>query len=98
MHLPVNPRPNAGGTDIWVAVREDEGGVLITVEDAGPGVPEEEREQIFRAFRRGGTDGSPGVGLGLSLVSGFATLQGGRAWLEERPGGGASFRVLLPGA
>ena len=61
-------------------------------------MPEDEREQIFQAFRGSETDGSPGVGLGLSLVSGFATLQGGRAWLEERPGGGASFRVFLPAA
>jgi signal transduction histidine kinase len=34
----------------------------------------------------------------LSLVARFAELHGGRAWVEERPGGGASFRVHLPGA
>jgi signal transduction histidine kinase len=36
--------------------------------------------------------------VGLSLVAKFAELHGGRAWLEDRPGGGASFHVLLPGA
>ena len=34
--------------------------------------------------------------LGLTLVASFAALHGGRAWVEERSGGGASFRVLLP--
>jgi signal transduction histidine kinase len=57
------------------------------------------RQAIFEPFRQG--DGpkshSPGVGVGLSLVARFAELHGGRAWVEDRPGGGASFRVLLPG-
>ena len=41
---------------------------------------------------------SPGTGIGLSLVGEFAELHGGRAWVEERDGGGASFRVFLPAA
>src|SRR5581483_2810190 len=41
-------------------------------------------------------NGSPGTGIGLALVSQFARLHGGRAWVEEREGGGASFRILLP--
>ena len=39
---------------------------------------------------------SPGVGIGLSLVARFAALHGGRAWVEDRKGGGSSFRVFLP--
>ncbi len=39
---------------------------------------------------------APGVGIGLTLVARFAELHGGRAWAEEREGGGASFRVFLP--
>ena len=39
---------------------------------------------------------SPGTGIGLSLVGRFAQLHGGRAWVEDRPGGGASFKVFLP--
>jgi two-component system sensor histidine kinase KdpD len=38
------------------------------------------------------------VGVGLSIVANFARLHGGRAWVEDRQGGGASFRVFLPGA
>jgi signal transduction histidine kinase len=36
--------------------------------------------------------------VGLSIVSNFAKLHGGRAWVEDRVGGGASFRVFIPGA
>ena len=68
------------------------------VEDAGPGVPEELRDSIFEPFRQGNevVTHNPGVGIGLSLVTRFAELHGGRAWVEEREGGGASFRVYLP--
>ena len=76
-----------------------DGGVLIAVEDDGGGVPAELRDAIFEPFRQGPTvqSHSPGTGIGLSLVSRFAVLHGGRAWVEDRDGGGASFRVFLPG-
>jgi signal transduction histidine kinase len=55
---------------------------------------------VFEPFRQlpGASDHAPGVGIGLSLVARFAELHGGRAWAEERAGGGASLHVLLPGA
>ncbi|MEX2273977.1 MAG: PAS domain-containing protein [Actinomycetota bacterium] len=72
--------------------------VLLTVEDEGPGVADEVKTEIFEPFRRGpaGEQGPTGTGIGLSLVSSFAQLHGGRAWVEDRPGGGARFCVLLP--
>jgi signal transduction histidine kinase len=84
---------------VWVHVRRQDDGALISVEDDGAGVPEELRRAIFEPFRQGPQRArhSPGVGIGLSLVSRFAELHGGQAWVEERPGGGASFRVFLPG-
>jgi signal transduction histidine kinase len=90
---------SAEGT-IWVRVEAFEGGALLIVEDDGPGVPEELRATIFEPFRQGpiAATHSPGTGIGLSLVGRFAELHGGRAWVEDRPGGGASFRVFLPGA
>ena len=95
-------RHTPAGTPIWVRVSPaDDRGVLIVVEDAGPGVPEDLRDSIFEPFGQApavGHGSSPGVGIGLSLVARFAELHGGRAWVEDREGGGASFRVLLPPA
>jgi signal transduction histidine kinase len=72
-------------------------GVVIVVEDAGPGVPDDIKEAIFEPFRQGSENHpSPGTGIGLALVARFAELHGGRAWVEDRQGGGASFHALLP--
>jgi signal transduction histidine kinase/putative methionine-R-sulfoxide reductase with GAF domain len=82
---------------IWARVDRREDGVLVVVEDEGGGVPDELKDAIFEPFRQGPgpASASPGVGVGLSLVARFAELHGGRAWVEDRPGGGASFKVLL---
>jgi PAS domain S-box-containing protein len=86
------------GTPIWVRVDRRDPGALLTVADAGPGVPVEQRERIFQPFHRGpsAASHSPGSGVGLALVAQFAGLHGGRAWVEPRAGGGACFQVLLP--
>jgi PAS domain S-box-containing protein len=88
----------AVGVSVWLKTTASEDGVLISVEDAGEGVPADMSEEIFEPFRRGtgATATGAGMGLGLSLVSRFAQLHGGRAWVEDRPGGGASFNVHLP--
>jgi PAS domain S-box-containing protein len=83
--------------EIRVRTENREDGVLIAVDDRGPGVLEQDREAIFEIFKRGESVSQvPGTGIGLSLVTQFAALHGGRAWVEENAGGGASFRVLLP--
>lgn len=70
--------------------------ILLQVDDRGPGVPEREKLRIFEPFVRGARSrGMPGNGIGLSLVANFARVHGGRAWVEDRPGGGASFRVRI---
>ena len=85
-------------TPVWVKVARRDDGVLLAVEDAGSGVPRELRATLFEPFRRGpgAAAHAPGVGIGLSVVARFAELHGGRAWVQDRPGGGASFQVLLP--
>ncbi|HLA93181.1 MAG TPA: PAS domain-containing protein, partial [Actinomycetota bacterium] len=92
-------RHTEGDVGIWVRVFEQDGGAVIAVEDDGPGVPADLQSEIFEAFRQGPTVSahSPGTGIGLSLVAMFADLHGGRAWVQDREGGGASFRVYLPG-
>jgi PAS domain S-box-containing protein len=89
---------NAPGTRIWVTVRSEDGGVLILVEDEGTGVRDDLKGAVFEPFRQGDEvrKHAPGAGIGLSLVALFAELHGGRAWVEDRQGGGASFRVFLP--
>ncbi|HYG72498.1 MAG TPA: ATP-binding protein, partial [Actinomycetota bacterium] len=87
------------GTPLWVWVTKEPLGALLIVDDAGPGVPDDLKEAVFEPFRQGaGPNPSPGVGVGLSLVARFAELHGGSAWVQDRPGGGASFRVYLPDA
>jgi PAS domain S-box-containing protein len=88
----------SGGT-VWIAVHPHAGGAMLVVEDDGPGVPAELRTTIFEPFRQGPGMGMPatGTGIGLSLVQRFTELHDGRVWAEERSGGGASFRVFLPG-
>ncbi|MEX0989229.1 MAG: PAS domain-containing protein [Actinomycetota bacterium] len=86
------------GTHVWIRVVREDTGAVIAVEDDGTGVDPADRDRIFEAFRQGpeAPTHAPGVGVGLTLVARFADLHGGRAWVEERPGGGASFRVFLP--
>lgn len=88
-----------GGPDVEVAVRVEElnGEVQISVEDTGPGVPDEEKEAIFHRYeqhKRG-----VGEGLGLYLVQILVERYGGRVWAEDRvpgrPGEGAAFRFTL---
>jgi len=84
---------------VWIRVAAQDGGALISVDDEGAGVPDDLKEKIFVPFSRGPDAADlPGSGIGLSLVAGFAELHGGRAWVEDRPGRGASFRVFLPDA
>jgi PAS domain S-box-containing protein len=84
-----------GDSRIWVRVERTDEGALIAIEDDGPGVAAELREKIFEPFTQGPTAVQGGAGVGLALVARFAELHDGRAWVQERSGGGASFRVLL---
>ena len=70
-----------------------------TVDDAGPGVPVEDRERIFERFARGAGAARrslPGAGLGLAIVAETATRHGGAAWCADGPDGGARFCLSLP--
>ena len=84
------------GTEVRVELSRRDHGVLLAVEDSGPGIPDAEKEAVFEPFQRRAKSTVGGLGLGLFVVRKFAEIQGGRAWVEDAPGGGAAFRVLLP--
>ena len=85
------------GTKIAVSLAPEDEGLLLCVDDAGPGIPDAEKQEVFELFARGSNPAdAPGTGIGLALVAQFAALQGGKAWVQDAAGGGASFRVLLP--
>ena len=91
-----NARLHAGGaTDIRVS--RHEGGAYIVVQDAGPGIPAEDRERIFEPFyRRREAGDSAGTGLGLSIVRQIARVHRGDVVYAPRDGGGSRFVVTLP--
>jgi len=71
--------------------------ITYYVQDHGPGVPLKEREQVFDIFFRGkSSQGSRGTGVGLAIVRKIAIRCSGQAWVEQTPGGGATFCVSLP--
>jgi PAS domain S-box-containing protein len=85
------------GTDVAVRVEPDGDAVLIAVDDRGDGIPEHDRKAVFELFNRGDAyENVPGAGIGLAVVAQFAAMHRGRAWVEDNPGGGASFKVQLP--
>jgi signal transduction histidine kinase len=78
----------------------DAGQFAINVDDAGPGVPVEEREVVFERFFRGRAAHDRGMargtGLGLALVRDHVRAFGGTIHVLESPEGGARFQILLP--
>jgi signal transduction histidine kinase len=98
-NLLTNAQQHAGGA-VRIAIEPGEPGfVTVAVEDAGHGVRDEEKGQIFERFTRGSESRHRvGTGLGLALVAEHASALGGSAWVEDRPGGGARFVVRLRAA
>ncbi|WP_133478214.1 sensor histidine kinase [Cognatilysobacter segetis] len=84
------------GTTVALRLDRVDGQALLAVDDEGPGVPEAERERVFDRFQRlEAHRGSPGIGLGLSLVRAIVLRHGGHVRLVDRaPGLGV--RVSLP--
>jgi two-component system sensor histidine kinase KdpD len=73
--------------------------VELRVVDRGPGLPEEDREQMFVPFQRlGDTDNTTGVGLGLALARGLTEAMDGTLSAEDTPGGGLTMTINLPAA
>jgi GAF domain-containing protein/two-component sensor histidine kinase len=86
----------AGGT-VTVTARRKSDTVEFQVRDQGIGIPELDRERIFRKFARAADEGG-GMGLGLFIVQGLVNAMGGRIWVESDEGQGSSFAFELPAA
>ena len=84
------------GSPIQVAVTIGDRELEIEVADRGGGVASDDTERVFEKFYRGHDREGGGVGLGLTICRGIVRAHGGRIWVQERPGGGASFRFTLP--
>jgi two-component system, OmpR family, sensor kinase len=85
------------GTDVGVRLDERDGRAVLTVSDAGPGIPPEQRQRIFDRFVRGaGETAGGGSGLGLAIVRAVADHHGGTVEAAESEAGGARFTVELP--
>jgi len=88
-----------GAPPIDVRVRDAGGSIELTVCDHGPGIPDAEREDAFRPFRRiGGPEASTGAGLGLALVRQIARRHRGDARYLGRVQSRSCFVVSLPGS
>jgi signal transduction histidine kinase len=81
---------------IVVADWSADGEVLVAVGDDGPGVPPDQRENVFEPFVRL-DDGRPGSGVGLFAARRLVGAMGGRLWIEDKPAGGSQFVTALAG-
>jgi two-component system sensor histidine kinase KdpD len=84
------------GSPIEVAARVHDADVEVSVSDRGAGISKEHAERVFDKFYRVHEAEGGGVGLGLTICRGIVEAHGGRIWVEEREGGGASFHFTLP--
>jgi len=86
------------GTPIFLAAGLDQARarIFFTVADRGPGLPAAMHERLFQKFQRGDAARAGGLGLGLSIIRGFVSAQGGEIVAGENPGGGAVFTVYMP--
>jgi signal transduction histidine kinase len=82
---------------IFVGLKRQEQGVVVQVQDQGPGIPENELGQIFERYHRvESTAAIPGTGLGLPIAKELIDLHHGSIAVESKPGSGCTFSIVLP--
>jgi two-component system phosphate regulon sensor histidine kinase PhoR len=87
------------GKHLRVALARSDGGVALSVADAGPGIPAEEHRRIFERFYRSQSvrlKSARGSGIGLALVKHIAEAHGGNVSVDSSPGDGTTFTIWIP--
>ncbi len=101
-HIVTNLLENAeryAASSIAVSLRGNHEHAVLTVDDDGPGIPEDRREDVFQRFVRvheSRDRGTGGSGLGLAIVAEIVRIHGGNVEVTDSPSGGARIQVLLP--
>jgi two-component system sensor histidine kinase KdpD len=84
-------------TTVSISARRRNGGVLLVVEDDGPGLPPGDPDRLFEKFQRGRAEGNiVGVGLGLAICRAAARIHQGDIRAANGTNGGARFEITLP--
>jgi len=85
-------------TEVMVSLRQQDGRVVTSVTDRGPGIPPAEIAKLFEPYERARERSVPRetVGLGLYISRGLVEAQGGEIWVESEVGRGSTFRFTLP--
>jgi len=83
------------GGEVRISAAQQDGAVLVEVQDHGPGIAPEIRSNLFQPFVSAGKRN--GLGLGLALSRQTVVDHGGEMWVESEPGHGAKFCFRLPG-
>jgi two-component system, OmpR family, sensor histidine kinase KdpD len=101
LHAVTNLMSNAAfhtpaGTEVRLSVKAENGVMLLTVADRGPGMPPESLPHLFEKFYRAPNARTGGTGLGLSIVKGYVEAHDGEVAAENRATGGAAFTIRLP--
>jgi len=84
------------GDSVTVAARAEEGRLVVTVSDTGPGIPGEALPHIFERFYRVVEGQAPGSGLGLTITQRIIEAHGGGIMVDSEEGSGTTFRFTLP--
>jgi len=89
------------GTEITVTAGAEDGQILVSVADEGPGIAPQHQAHVFERFYRVDSEparSQPGAGLGLPICKGLVEAHGGSIWVQSEPGQGATFFFSLPAA
>lgn len=81
-----------------IGVTTEDGQVTFEVSDNGPGIPADDREDVFEIFERNGSHDAEGTGIGLAVCQRIVRRHGGEIWVEPDEGTGATFRFTVPAA